>query len=75
VWIRHAIDSPHGISATLDEHRAICEAVAAGDPDAAVAAMKVHMTGASSRLRENLEQQREDDAASGQGETAHASGL
>jgi GntR family transcriptional repressor for pyruvate dehydrogenase complex len=74
VWIRRAIGTAGGISVTLDEHRAVCEAVAAGDPDAAAAAMEAHMAGASGRLRESLEKQRQEGAASGPGQAAHTAG-
>ncbi|MGH3501549.1 MAG: FadR/GntR family transcriptional regulator [Nocardioidaceae bacterium] len=60
VWIRQAIDTDRGPSVTVDEHTAVFEAVAAGDPHAAEEAMEAHMAGASGRLNDSLERKRRE---------------
>lgn len=46
---------PEIVQVTIDEHRAVFEAVAAGDPARAGEAMRAHLTGAASRFTLSLE--------------------
>lgn len=50
VWVERALNDAEQAQRTLAEHRAVYEAIAAGDPDAAVAAMSTHMDSAGERL-------------------------
>lgn len=54
VWIRRVIVDSGAGGPSYEEHVAVFEALAAGDPDAAVTAMRAHMTGAAERLRHAL---------------------
>lgn len=56
---RLILPAPGRVAATLDEHRAIVEAVAARDPDAARAAMRAHLRQLI-RYLEPLERERPD---------------
>jgi GntR family transcriptional repressor for pyruvate dehydrogenase complex len=50
VWIERALnDADHG-RRTFTEHRAVFDAITAGDPDQAAAAMNTHMDSAAERL-------------------------
>ncbi len=56
VWIRRGLASqPDSATQTLQEHRAVCEAIAAGNGPAATHAMANHMTSAYQRLNLSLE--------------------
>jgi GntR family transcriptional regulator, transcriptional repressor for pyruvate dehydrogenase complex len=54
VWISRVMHAAHSFEPTLAEHAAIFEAVDAGDPIAARAAMEQHMLGATRRLEATL---------------------
>ncbi|MFI2783458.1 FadR/GntR family transcriptional regulator [Streptomyces sp. ALB3] len=59
VWVERAGDIEGTVSGTLSEHEAVLDAVRAGDPEAAEAAMAEHMRRASDRLR--LSQDADDE--------------
>jgi GntR family transcriptional repressor for pyruvate dehydrogenase complex len=55
VWILRVQTSTPQLESTYREHIPILEAIIAGDPDAAAAAMGAHLTGATERLKVALE--------------------
>jgi GntR family transcriptional repressor for pyruvate dehydrogenase complex len=55
VWVDRVLRHAGETETSLAMHEPIIEAIAAGDPDAARAAMKAHMDRANRRLREALE--------------------
>ncbi|SCF58808.1 transcriptional regulator, GntR family [Streptomyces sp. Ncost-T10-10d] len=55
VWMERAGDIEGTVSGTLHEHGAVLDAIRAGDPEAADAAMAEHMRLASERLNLSLE--------------------
>ncbi|MFE5074160.1 FadR/GntR family transcriptional regulator [Streptomyces halstedii] len=63
VWMERAGNIEGTVSGTLCEHRAVLDAIRAGDPEAADAAMAEHMRLASDRLRLSLRGDDERDAA------------
>lgn len=50
VWFENAVDDARDIDAAIEEHHAVAEAIADGDPAAAQAAMARHMVTASARI-------------------------
>lgn len=50
VWFERGVEDPADIEVAIAEHRAVSEAIAAGDPEAAAAAMEAHMRTAAERL-------------------------
>ena len=60
VWIRRAITQAGETDSTCQEHAAVLEAVRAGLPDDAAAAMTEHMNRASKRLEDSLRDHAED---------------
>lgn len=50
VWVDRSVDSQQDASQALAEHRLVVEALVAGDPEAAAAAMTAHMSTAQARL-------------------------
>ncbi|MBS0559943.1 MAG: FadR family transcriptional regulator [Proteobacteria bacterium] len=54
IWYPKTYFIPETKSRTLAEHRAIADAIAAGDPDAAADAMRAHLDAAGTRLRRVL---------------------
>lgn len=60
VWIRRAIAEAGETASSRAEHVPVYEAIAAGDPDAAVLAMTNHMDGAAQRLRRSVSHEAAD---------------
>lgn len=50
VWFERGVEDPADIDVAIREHRAVCEAIAARDPQAAASAMESHMRTAAERL-------------------------
>lgn len=63
VWVGRVIGAGSAYQVSYDEHRRVLEAVRAGDPEAATAAMAAHMEGASGRLRATLGNAHETDTS------------
>jgi GntR family transcriptional repressor for pyruvate dehydrogenase complex len=55
VWILRIQKTSPRLKATYDDHVPIMDAIAAGDPELAAAAMAAHLTGATERLRATFE--------------------
>jgi DNA-binding FadR family transcriptional regulator len=51
VWIRRVVESSGAGGPSYDEHVAVFDAIVAGNPDGAIAAMRAHMSGAAERLQ------------------------
>lgn len=54
VWVERAVRAEGSTTGTLEEHTRVFEAIRAGDPAAAEAAMHAHMDSASRRLRTSI---------------------
>jgi GntR family transcriptional repressor for pyruvate dehydrogenase complex len=54
VWIRRVVVNSGAGGPSYDEHVAIFDAIVAGNPDGAIAAMGAHMSGAAKRLQRTL---------------------
>ena len=50
VWVERALNDPDQARLTFTEHQAVFDAITAGDPDQAAAAMNTHMDTAAERL-------------------------
>ena len=60
-WFERTLSVPGTIEATLPEHEAVFEAIAAGSPDAAEERMRALMTAADSRLKRSVDEPVADD--------------
>lgn len=72
VWINRNVSETARVAILADEHTPVYEAIVAGDPAAARAAMEDHMTHAVARLERALRAQGQDGAARAQGQDGAA---
>lgn len=61
IWYPRTYYIPETKGRTVSEHRAIADAIAAGDCDGAGNAMRAHLTAASRRLRRTFASDQDED--------------
>jgi GntR family transcriptional repressor for pyruvate dehydrogenase complex len=55
-WVRRVMEGEQTPERSADEHRAVLDAIVAGDEDAAAGAMRAHLLATSARLRSALQE-------------------
>ncbi|MDA9479508.1 GntR family transcriptional regulator [Bradyrhizobium sp. CCBAU 65884] len=70
--LAHYFESPGTWRTALDEHRAVREAIAAHDPQAAREAMRAHLARSQERFAQNFGAENAAGSSSGRGRTARA---